>query len=171
MRTVPRVVAVVLLLVSVVVAPRARGQEITIIEDPRFEPGAQFGHALATLGSDVFVGAPASRVFDVDGAGIVQRFDVTGNLRVTFEALTPVAGAALGTMVVTSGDRLYASAPGDAHAPGHGAGIRASKSSQIRGSLRQSYARQAPGRCAYTVQAPPVSMQTQRPVEGSRGSA
>jgi hypothetical protein len=112
-RTAPRVVAVALLLVSFVVAPRAHGQLITLIEDPRFEPGAQFGHSVAMFGSDVVVGVPGSRVFDVEGAGIVQRFDVTGTLRVTFEALTPVAGAALGTMVVSSGDRLYASAPGD----------------------------------------------------------
>ena len=113
MRTVPRVVAVALLLVSFVLAPRAHGQLITLIEDPRFEPGAQFGRAVAMLGSDVIVGVPGSRVFDVEGAGIVQRFDVTGTLQVTFEALTPVAGAALGTMVVATDDRVYASAPGD----------------------------------------------------------
>jgi hypothetical protein len=105
--------AVVLLLAALLTATTARGQLLRIIDDPRVEPGAEFGRALAAVDGDVAVGAPGARVFDSDGAGRVQLFAANGTLLRTFEALTPVAGAALGTTVVANAGRLYVGAPGD----------------------------------------------------------
>ena len=102
-----------LVLALLLVATGARGQLLRIIDDPRVEPGAEFGRALAAVGTDVAVGAPGARVFGSDGAGRVQLFATNGTLRRTFEALTPVAGAALGTTVVANAGRLYVGAPGD----------------------------------------------------------
>jgi hypothetical protein len=108
----PRVAAVALLFTALVFATNARGQ-FRIIDDPRSEAGARFGYALAAVGSDFAVGAPGAQVFGRDGAGRVQLFAVNGALRQTFEALTPVAGAALGTAVVASEGRVFGGAPGD----------------------------------------------------------
>ena len=108
----PRVAVVALLFTALVCATNARGQ-FRIIDDPRSEAGAQFGRALAAVGSDFAVGAPGARVFGRDGAGRVQLFAVDGDLQQTFEALTPVAGAALGTAVVASEGRVFGGAPGD----------------------------------------------------------
>src|SRR6187455_1980598 len=108
----PRVGAVALLFAALVCATNARGQ-FRIIDDPRSEAGAQFGRALAAVGADFAVGAPGARVFGRDGAGRVQLFATNGDLGRTFEALTPVAGAALGAAVAASEGRVFAGAPGD----------------------------------------------------------
>jgi hypothetical protein len=108
----PRVGAVALLFAALVCATNARGQ-FRIIDDPRSEAGAQFGRALAAVGADFAVGAPGARVFGRDGAGRVQLLGINGDLRQTFEALTPVAGAALGAAVAASEGRVFAGAPGD----------------------------------------------------------
>ena len=89
------------------------GGVLRIVDDPRSEPGAEFGRALAAVGADLAVGAPGARVFDDDRAGRVQLFDASGALLTTFEAQTPVAGAELGTTVVESDGLLFVGAPGD----------------------------------------------------------
>jgi hypothetical protein len=104
--------AVALLFITLAGATSARAQ-VRIIDDPRSEGGAQFGRALAAVGADFAVGAPGARVLGRDGAGRVQLFAVDGDLEQTFQALTPVAGAALGTAVAASEGRVFAGAPGD----------------------------------------------------------
>src|SRR6185436_11552879 len=80
---------------------------------PRNEAGAEFGFALAGVGGGFAVGAPGASVLGRDGAGRVQLFAANGALRQTLQALTPVAGAGLGTTLVADAARLYAAAPGD----------------------------------------------------------
>ena len=89
------------------------GGVLRIVDDPRSEPGAEFGRALAAVGTDLAVGAPEARVFDKDRAGRVQLFDASGALLRTLEALTPVAGAEFGTTIVESDGLLFVGAPGD----------------------------------------------------------
>lgn len=108
----PRRVAAVALFAVLLYATNARGQ-FRIIDDPRNEADAQFGRALAAVGADFAVGAPGARVFGREGAGRVQLFAVDGDLRQTFEALTPVAGASLGAAVAASEGRVFVGAPGD----------------------------------------------------------
>jgi len=101
------------LLAALVPATSARGQLLRIVDDPRNEPGAEFGYALAAAGADLAVGAPGASVLGREGAGRVQLLATNGRLRRTLQALTPVAGARLGTALVAGAGRLYASAPGD----------------------------------------------------------
>ena len=107
------VTAGILFLIALVPATSARGQLLRIIDDPRREAAAEFGWALASVGGDFAVGAPGASIFGSNAAGRVQLFAANGSLRRTFQALTPVPGARLGTALVADAGRLYASAPGD----------------------------------------------------------
>jgi hypothetical protein len=106
------VIPVVALLVAMAAAT-THGAVLGILDDPRFEPGAEFGRALAAVGANVAVGAPGGQVFDQQRAGRVQIFGRGGALLQSLNALTPVAGAEFGTAIVESDGLLFITAPGD----------------------------------------------------------
>lgn len=111
-RHVAGVVLIVAAVLAVAVHP-ARARLLRAIGDPVSQQGGAFGGALASVGSDLAVGAPGERVFDRDRAGLVQLFTTGGVLRRTFEAPAPVADAAFGVALAVRDGLLHVGAPGD----------------------------------------------------------
>jgi streptogramin lyase len=67
----------------------------------------QFGHSVASSGSDVLVGAPAPP----DGIGAAYLFDTSGNLLQTFQEPNVQAGDEFGLSVALSGTNVLIGAP------------------------------------------------------------
>jgi hypothetical protein len=115
MHRVPRSLALFLLLIAAPVALAQTGdyQLSLAIRNPEPAAGTQFGYAVATVGSNVLVGAPFDDGAATD-AGAAYLFDGTsGALLQTFRSPNPAAGDWFGIAVAAVGENVVVGALGD----------------------------------------------------------
>jgi len=95
---------------TVYVLDGSTGQLLLRLSNPDPHPGDRFGAALATIGTDLVVGAPG----EGSGRGRVYVFEGrTGQLRMAFSSPAPTVGGGFGTALTAGGALLVVSAPGD----------------------------------------------------------
>ncbi len=89
------------------------GSLLLDIANPDTQAGAEFGAALAAIGSDVVVGAPSANTSE-PGAGIVYVFNgTTGAEQAAIENPHPLTSTGFGTSVASVGPNVLIGSPSD----------------------------------------------------------